>query len=70
VDGEMLLDLCYQEDSAAAVDFNIVMTREGKLVELQGTAEGAPFGPEIVPAMLDLAYAGIGNLFDLQRQVL
>ena len=70
VNGEMLLDLCYQEDSVAEVDFNVVMTGDGRLVELQGTAEGSPFECEVVPSMLDLARDGIEKLIDLQRQVL
>jgi ribonuclease PH len=70
VDGELLLDLCYQEDSAADVDFNVVMTGDGDLVELQGTAEGMPFGRPVVDRLLDLAERGIGQLSALQRQAL
>jgi ribonuclease PH len=64
------LDLCYQEDSTATADFNVVMTGEGELVELQGTAEGAPFGRPIVDQLLDLAEEGIDQLLALQRQAL
>jgi ribonuclease PH len=70
VDGELLLDLCYEEDSAAEVDFNLVMTGDGRLVEVQGTAEGAPFDRRALEAVLDLAEVGIGQLLALQRQVL
>src|SRR5579884_3271895 len=58
VDGELLLDLDYSEDSRAEVDFNIVLTGEGELVEVQGTAEGKPFSRTQLNGMLDLAEAG------------
>jgi ribonuclease PH len=70
VDGRVLLDLCYQEDSAATADFNVVMTGDGDLVELQGTAERTPFGRGVVDQLLDLAERGIGQLLTLQRQAL
>jgi ribonuclease PH len=70
VDGQLLLDLCYEEDSAATADFNIVMTGDGRLVEVQGTAEGEPFSRQSVDAVLDLAERGIGQLLLHQRQVL
>lgn len=70
VGGRLLLDLHYEEDSAASADFNVVMTGDGQLVEIQGTAEGATFGRREVDAVLDLAELGIGQLLDLQRQVL
>lgn len=70
VDGELLLDLCYEEDSAAEVDFNLVMTGDGRLIEVQGTAEGAPFDRRALDAVLDLAEEGIGQLLALQRQIL
>ncbi len=70
VDGELLLDLCYAEDSAATADFNVVMTGNGRLVEVQGTAEGEPFPRQVVDAVLDLAQQGIARLLALQRQVL
>jgi ribonuclease PH len=70
VDGQLLLDLCYEEDSAAMADFNIVMTGDERLVELQGTAEGAPFARHTVDDVLDLAVKGVGQLVALQRQVL
>ena len=70
VAGQLLLDLCYEEDSAASADFNIVMTGDGRLVEAQGTAEGAPFTRQEMEAVLDLAEKGIGRLLAIQRQVL
>jgi ribonuclease PH len=70
VDGQLLLDLCYEEDSAASADFNVVMTGDGELVELQGTAEGAPFHRADVDALLDLAERGVRELVSLQRQAL
>jgi ribonuclease PH len=70
VDGHLLLDLCYEEDSAATADFNIVMTGDGHLVEVQGTAEGATFTREAMGAVLDLAEKGIEQMLAHQRQVL
>jgi ribonuclease PH len=70
VDGRLLLDLCYEEDSAATADFNIVMTGEGHLVEVQGTAEGATFTREAMGAVLDLAEKGIQQMLAFQQQVL
>lgn len=70
VDGELLLDLCYDEDFRAAVDFNVVMTDKGEFVEIQGTAEGKPFSKEAVDGLLALAEKGIKELFAIQRQVL
>jgi ribonuclease PH len=70
VDGHLLLDLCYEEDSTATADFNIVMTGDGRLIEVQGTAEGQPFGRDVMDAVLDLADEGIGQILEVQRQVL
>jgi ribonuclease PH len=70
VDGEPRLDLCYEEDAGAEVDCNIVMTGDGKLVEVQGTAEGAPFDRGQLDALLDLAATGIGELTEIQRAAL
>ena len=67
---EVLLDLCYEEDFAADVDFNVVMTGDGNLVELQGTAEGHPFPRAMVDRILDIAAVGIEELFQHQRAVL
>ena len=58
VDGRRLLDLAYEEDSAAEVDMNVVMTGDGRLVEVQATAEGEPYARQALDQMLDLAAAG------------
>ena len=68
VDGELLLDLEYEDDVKAEVDMNVVMSGRGLLVEVQGTAEGAPFSREDLDAMLDLAGDGIEQLVEAQRQ--
>jgi len=65
-----LLDLCYDEDCNAEVDFNAVMTSEGDFVEIQGTAEGKPFSKETIDALLSLAEKGIGELFQVQQAAL
>jgi len=70
VGGEARLDLCYAEDASAEVDMNVVMTEGGKLVEVQGTAEGAPFSRAQLDELLDLAATGIGELTEIQRAVL
>mgnify|MGYP005852608607 FL=1 len=70
VDDRLLLDLCYEEDSRATADFNVVMTSDGRLVEVQGAAEGKPFTRQTLESVLDLAAQGIEHLFTLQRQVL
>jgi ribonuclease PH len=62
VDGRTLLDLDYEEDSAAAVDMNVVMTGGGKLVEVQATAEGEPYARQTLDEMLELAAAGAAAL--------
>lgn len=66
----MMLDLCYDEDSQAAVDFNVVMTGKGEFVEIQGTAEGRPFKRAAVDDLLTLAEKGIRRLFEVQEEVL
>jgi ribonuclease PH len=68
VRGEALLDLNYVEDSRAEVDFNVVMTKAGELVEVQGTAEGQPFSRQAMGELLDLAERGIRELLVLQEQ--
>jgi len=65
-----LLDLCYDEDFNAEVDFNVVMTSRGEFVEVQGTAEGKPFTKETIDALLSLAEKGIKELFEIQQAVL
>jgi len=66
----MLLDLCYDEDCNAEVDFNVVMTSQGKFVEVQGTAETKPFSKETIDSLLSLAEKGIKQLFQVQQAVL
>ncbi|PHX41960.1 ribonuclease PH [Pseudomonas sp. NZIPFR-PS5] len=68
--GEPVLDLDYLEDSAAETDLNVVMTSAGGFIEVQGTAEGAPFQPEDLNAMLALAQKGMNEIFELQRAAL
>ena len=68
--GEPVLDLDYLEDSAAETDLNVVMTSAGGFIEVQGTAEGAPFQPEELNAMLALAQQGMRELFELQLAAL
>jgi ribonuclease PH len=66
--GEELLDLCYDEDSWAEVDFNVVMTGEGKFVEVQGTAEENPFTKKTIDTILSMAESGIKQLFAVQQE--
>ena len=68
IDGKPSLDLCYEEDSKAEVDMNVVMTGAGKFVEVQGTAEGAPFSKNEMDELLHLAKKGITELVHLQKK--
>ena len=70
VDGEILLDLCYEEDSRAEVDMNFVLTGAGKIVEIQATAEQHPFDDEQLKKMMDLARKGVESLVSKQMSVL
>ena len=70
VDGETVLDLNFQEDSRARVDMNVVMTETGRLVEVQGTAEGLPFTRQEMQGLLDLAERGVKALVARQRETL
>ncbi len=70
VDGESTLDLCYEEDYRASVDFNVVMTDAGEFVEVQGTAEDGAFSRDQMDEMLTLAESGIGKLVELQRRAI
>jgi len=70
VGGELVLDLCYGEDSQAAVDMNVVTTGAGGLVEVQGTAEGAPFSRDTLGKLLGLAEKGIAEVRAKQEEVL
>jgi ribonuclease PH len=66
----MMLDLSYDEDSQASVDFNVVMTGKGEFVEVQGTAEGKPFSRQSIDDLLTLAEKGIRQLFQAQEEAL
>jgi len=68
--GQMLLDLCYEEDSAAEVDMNVVMTGRGAFVELQGTAEQEPFSEAEARGMIALAKSGLKEVAKKQNQIL
>ncbi len=69
LDGEPVMDLAYDEDSRAQVDMNVVMTGGGKFVEVQATAEHAPFADDQLAALLALARTGIGALVEIQRSL-
>jgi len=70
VDGQPLLDLCYEEDSRADVDMNVVMTAGGKFIELQATAEHQVFDDRQLQAMIGLGRAGISTLLEKQQTAL
>ena len=70
VDGQVLVDLCYAEDSTAEVDMNVVMTGAGRYIEVQGTAEQRPFTDRDLTSMLQLAKQGIRTLVSMERQQL
>lgn len=70
VDGVPMLDLCYEEDSRADVDMNVVMTESGKFVEIQGTAEEAPFSRSELNGLIELAESGLRRIFEIQRSAL
>lgn len=70
VDGEAVCDLEYVEDSAAETDMNVVMMEDGRMIEVQGTAEGEPFSHEELLTLLDLAKQGCEQIFAVQRETL
>ena len=70
VRGAAMLDLCYEEDSQAEVDMNVVMTSSGRFIELQATGERAPFEEKQLHELIGLGAAGVRDLIQLQRQVL
>ncbi|MBI5379225.1 MAG: ribonuclease PH [Nitrospirae bacterium] len=70
VDGQPVLDLNYAEDSTAEVDMNVVMTGDGRMVEIQGTAEGEPFDEPTLKRLLTLARKGIRQLLKIQEEAL
>ena len=67
---EFLLDLDYNEDSTAQVDANFVLTESGKIVEIQGTAEGEPFSKDDYAKLMDLAYIGVEKLVTYQKEAI
>ncbi|MBS1233293.1 MAG: rph [Nitrospirae bacterium] len=68
VHGKPMVDLCYAEDSVAEVDMNVVMTGNGRFVEIQGTAEGVPFSRDSLDMLIKLAEKGINNLIAIQKK--
>ncbi len=70
VNGVAMLDLCYEEDSAAEVDMNIVMTGSGQFVELQATSEKMPFDDAQLASLLELGRNGVRQLIEVQKEVL
>ena len=68
VRGIPMVDLCYSEDSVAEVDMNVVMTGNGRFVEIQGTAEGVPFSKDTLTMLIDLAEKGINSLIQIQKR--
>jgi ribonuclease PH len=70
IEGKILLDLCYEEDSKAEVDMNFVMTGSGKFIEVQGTAEASPFTKRQMERMADIAELGIKELLKAQKKVI
>jgi len=69
VDGEIVLDLDYPEDSVAEIDMNVVMDSRGRFIEVQGTGEKTPFDRDRLNELLDLATVGVGRLVELQRKI-
>lgn len=70
IDGVPMLDLCYEEDSRAEVDMNVVMTESGKFVEIQGTAERDPFDRKQLNTLLELAEHGLKQMFEIQHRII
>ena len=70
VDGEILTDLCFSEDSVAEVDMNVVMNSKSDFIEIQSTAENKPFPREDFNKMLDLSVSSIEKIFSIQRDIL
>lgn len=68
--GQEMIDLCFEEDSTASVDMNLVMTEKGKIVELQATAEGIPFSKEQLDHLLEMAKPAILQIISLQKEAL
>jgi len=62
--------LCYEEDSAASIDMNVVMTASGQFIEVQATGEQSPFDRQVLDNLIDLAKQGIEKIIDIQKSVL
>jgi len=69
IDNTRMLDLAYEEDSRADVDMNVIQTSDARFIEVQGTAEGAPFERKVLDELLGLAEGGIRQLVELQRTI-
>ena len=67
---EVLLDLCYEEDASAAVDFNVVMDGNLDIIEIQGTAEQEPFSTQTLQSLLESATIGIKEMFTAQKRAI
>lgn len=67
---DLLLDMCYEEDSSASVDFNVVMTDSDRIIEVQGTGEARPFSRDEMDSILDSVSQGLKQLFEAQREAL
>jgi ribonuclease PH len=70
IDGKPMLDLCYEEDVRAGTDMNVVVSGDGRFIEVQGTAEGEPFDRELLNQLLDLAVDGCKSLTTMQKAAL
>ena len=70
VDGEMILDLNFEEDSRAQVDLNMAMTEKGEIIEIQGTAEGRPFSKRNLQELIKLAQIGIKKVIEIEKEML
>ncbi|MDZ4957001.1 ribonuclease PH, partial [Clostridium perfringens] len=70
VNGEKVIDLCYEEDSNAKVDMNVIATDEGEFIEIQGTGEESPFSRSDLNELLDLAQKGIKQMVQIQKEAL
>lgn len=70
IDGQLLLDLCYEEDFRAQVDFNIAMTGDGNIVEIQASAEGSPFRQSVINEAISLGQQGLETIFKLQKEAI
>jgi ribonuclease PH len=70
IEGELLLDLTYAEDQQAQVDFTVVMTNQGDIVEVHGATEGVPFAQDLLPKVITLAQQGLQPVYQMQREAI